>query len=454
MAINTSTFLVLKGLLDESLGDSLEFDTTTTITTNTSIVSTALKAYDKGRNGYFDNWWVEITEGVNAGVKRLTGSTAYVASSGTLTVYGAALGAEAGAVTCRLHRYDPTKKENSIKRAVEEIYPSLHKKVDDMTLIMGNILPDAHFESWTSTSALTHYSTSNATLAKTSTVTLIRGGTYSAKVTATVANGCFYIDSGMYPRLLDLKGKTVDFYTWAISEVTDDAWIKIETYSIDGTTSQSLTSTTPCVASVPTLLKLESQTLNENLYRISISWGVTTNAKYVYFDDAYLSGMRLSEYLLPPDFISGSLRQVWLQTNGESEPAFYDLHPFNTQYTGVMLPFTITDNGVNRYLQFFNDYLSGYRLRLIGDKPLETLSAVTDTLTLDTEKLPLLIAKARKVFWQRAGTAVSAEDRDRFKNEANEAENEYRRLLVQHGMPRAFELVHRYDPQYSVNRGF
>ena len=440
MAISTSTFIVLKGLLDDALGDTLEVDTTTNISTNTSIISTTLKQYDKGRNGYFDNWWVEITEGNNAGVKRLTGSTAYVTASGTLTVYGASLSAEAGAVTCRLHRYDPNKKERAIKRAIEEIYPSLHKKVDDLTLITGNILPDGHFEEWSTSSAMTWYPASNITLARTSTAGVTRGGYYSMKATASADNGYVYISSDTYPRLLDLQGRTVDFYCQAFPEVANDASIVIYTIKNDGTTTQTLTSTTSCAAGRFTKLELENQVINDDLDEIQIRFKVGTNTKYVYFDDAYLSGMGLSEYLLPGNFVTGKVKQVYLQTYGNSDEMFYDLHGFNTVYGGEPIPFEIINDGTNHYLKLSGCYSDRRRIRLIGITPLETLSADTDTITLSTEKVPLLIALARMIFWEREAGYSSVNEKGRCEAEYNKAAGDYFSLLGTHRMPLPHEL--------------
>jgi hypothetical protein len=443
MAIATQTLLSLVQNMAENGGDFLSFSTTTNITTNNSIISTTLKQYDSATDGFFDGRWVYLNTTANTSVLRRTGlqagTTTYATSTGTLTVAGAALAAESGTATCYLFKFNRSHYVNALVEACKVAYPYLHKNVDNQTLITGNILPDGHFEEWTSTSALTHYSTSNATLAKTSTVTLIRGGTYSAKVTATAANGCFYIDSGMYPRLLDLKGKTVDFYTWAISEVTDDAWIKIETYSIDGTTSQSLTSTTPCVASIPTLLKLESQTLNENLYRISISWGVTTNAKYVYWDDAYLSGMSLDEYLLPSGFVTGHVSQLEIQTTGNMDEIFYDLHCFN-QNKGYEVPIYTISDGSNIWLKTPSNLPTERRMRLLGISPLETMSADTDTITLSSEKVPLLIAKARMIFWSREANYGSIQDNTRYATEAYKAQQDFSTLYGVHKMTLPHEL--------------
>ena len=56
----TTALSVLEQRLAEQIGDGLEFDTSTNITTNTSIIATALQAYDGGRDDYFIGWWVYI----------------------------------------------------------------------------------------------------------------------------------------------------------------------------------------------------------------------------------------------------------------------------------------------------------------------------------------------------------------------------------------------------------
>jgi len=46
---------------------------------------------------------------------------------------------------------------------------------------------------------------------------------------------------------------------------------------------------------------------------------------------------------------------------------------------------------------------------------LETLSADTDTITIDAEKVPLLLAKAREIFWKREAAPASANDKASLK---------------------------------------
>src|SRR3990167_5524573 len=107
--------------LSEQIGDWIEIDTTTNITTNNSIISTALTSYDGGRDDYFIDHYCYITEGNNAGVQRQISD--YATTTGTLTVRGAALAAESGAVTIRLHRYNRDLYVNAVNDAVRETFP-------------------------------------------------------------------------------------------------------------------------------------------------------------------------------------------------------------------------------------------------------------------------------------------------------------------------------------------
>src|SRR3990167_652647 len=104
--MGTTTLLALEKLLNEAIGDDLEFDTTTNLTTGSTarVISTVLNSYDKGLNDYYNNWWCSITEGQNSSAVRLVKD--YVTTAAMLKLYGAAFLSTGGAVTCRLHRFN------------------------------------------------------------------------------------------------------------------------------------------------------------------------------------------------------------------------------------------------------------------------------------------------------------------------------------------------------------
>lgn len=425
----TTTLLALEQLFSEAIGDWLEFDTTTNVGAGVTVVSTTLLNYDGGQDDYFNGWWLYITEGNNSTVLRQVSD--YATATGTLTVRGANLEAEAGAVTCRLHRFNRDNKVDALNRAIEQIYPQLYKRIDNQELITGSILPDGHFEDWSSSSALRFYSTSNVTLARTTTAGCTRGVTYSAKATASADNGYFYISSDTYPWLLDLMNHSVNFYCWALPEVANDAAIVIYTKQADGT-AQTLTSSTACPAGEFTLLSLENQALNDDLVEVQIRFKVVTNAKYVYFDDAIVNGMHLDEYLVPVNLRSGHISRVHLQTGGNyavpttnSSLVCYDIHPTSW---GGREEFKIIDDSTYTYLQLIDSPESYYRMRLIGYAPLETLSADTDTISLSGESLNLICAKAASVLYKLEGGPVSSEDKIRYFGEIAYWEDEVRKL--------------------------
>jgi hypothetical protein len=123
--MTTHTYLSIKNLLSQSLGDYLSVAVTTAIGASKLIVSTNLNAYDNAENGYFDNWWADITDKANITVKRKLGSTTYATSTGTAYVYGSNLTSDgANLATVNFHRYDPNKMEQAILRAIEEVYTS------------------------------------------------------------------------------------------------------------------------------------------------------------------------------------------------------------------------------------------------------------------------------------------------------------------------------------------
>lgn len=439
MAVTTKTFLELKALLWQALGDYISVSTTTNITTNTSIISTTLNSYDDGRDDYFNDWYVYIDGTTNSGVARKISD--YATTGGIITVFGANLVAETAARTIYVTRYDPTHIARAIQRACEELYPTLYVPLENQTLITGNILPDA-FDDWSSTTALTWWSALSGVLAQTSTGGLFRYGKYSAKYTAGAANDYIYIDSDSYPRLLDFQGQTVNAYVMAYPEVADDPSIVIYTVKNDGTTTQTLTSSTTAAAGVYTLLKLENQTINDDLDYIAIRFKVATNAKYVYFDSPFL-GNTANEYLLPPDFRDGHLSEVRVQDYGHANPPCFDLHPFTTKSPGGIITHSLIDIGNWRYITLDDPVPEKRRLRLLGRKPLETLSSDTDTLTLDAYRVPLLIEYAKMVFYEREGKPVSAEDVFKFKNEGSSAMGKYFMLKSRLGMTRPPENLRR-----------
>jgi len=213
----TLTRSQLRESMSRFLGDWLSFDTTTNITTNNYIISTSLAPY---RDDEFnDTRYVLITEGNNITVKRLVKDFAQFENR--LEVYGAALAAETGAVTCELHRFDPDDLNNALNKAVFSCYPYLS---------VPRFLPNQHFEYWGSSSYPDYWRVSEVTAVKEGTTK--HNGTYSAKVTRAGTDGYLYtstslgssvLGSELYNKLLDIKGTHVKFPVWVYATSASQA---------------------------------------------------------------------------------------------------------------------------------------------------------------------------------------------------------------------------------------
>ncbi len=230
--MGTTALSVLETRLGQAISDDLEVIVTTFIGAGVTIISTNLQTYDGGSNAFRVDGFVYITDKANIGVQRQISS--YATSTGTITVRGANLTTDtssANLATIRLHRYDRNKYIQAINDTSRELYGRglFWKDLDVIELVTGNILPNSHFRDWDSSSYPDKYSVTNATAAATTTAGLIRGGNKSALVTASAADGYMYISSNNYPRLLDLMGKTVSFYCWALPSKDDDAFLTIFT---------------------------------------------------------------------------------------------------------------------------------------------------------------------------------------------------------------------------------
>lgn len=436
--MGTTTLLVLENLLSEAIGDRFEFDTTTNITTGTTalLISNTLKTWDYGRGDIFNKRYFYITEGNNAGVQRIAKD--YLTSAATVKFYGNAFTTnESSAVTVTMHRYNRDNKIRAIKRSLEQLYPLLYKSLDDTTLIAGNILPNPHFDWWTDATTLKFYTTSNTTLARTSTAAYIRGGVYSVKSTAGAANGNFYISSNTYPRLLDLMGRTVSIYVWAYPQTANDSTIIIDTVSNDGSTTQTLTSTTSCPAGYWTLIKFENQALNDDLQEVKITFNVATNGQYCYFDDPMLVGYNRYDIMLPEEFQTDAhISQVKIQESSYSDEIAYDLKP---KYWGNPEQFRVKEEIINgtayKFLHLKDMPLSRSRIWLRGYKKLEIPTTDSGTISLDGMRLNLIIAYAAHLLYEMEKGTVSASDRDTYEQESKYWFSKYRELAPSLMMP-------------------
>ena len=438
--MGTTTLKELMQNFSEQIGDYLTFATTDNIGAGTTVVSTDLQQYDGSGDDYFGDWWVYIDGTNNSGVLRqIVKVGGYATATGTLTVRGANLSSESGSVTCYLHRYNRDFKKLAINRSIEQVYPLLHKRVNDKTLVTGNLLFDGHFEDWTSSSALRFASGSSTTLVKTTTAGLHRGplNTTSAKSTASGSNGYILFSSINNPRMKDIAGKSASLEAWVYPQTADDVTVILYTKNKAGT-EQTKTSTTTAVASVWTKLKLLDQSINDDLTLVEVRLNVVTSGQNAYWDDARLVASETQEYLLPVDLRGGHVSQVNVQTRGEGDRVcddvfsdFWDSQEFRTP-----------DDGTYSYIRL--NALNGNwrRIELIGYTPLSTMSSDTDSTEVSGERENLLIAKAAVILYRLLRGPVSSEDVSSYTSEIRAWEIEYRSLSSRLGMTTPAETIY------------
>lgn len=432
--MGTTTLLSLDQKLLEATGDWLQVTATTAIAASKLIVSTEFNNYDRGQNGIFDRYWVYIEDKANAGVSRQLGSTTYATSSGTAYVYGANLSTDsANLATVRISRSNWADRQDAILRSIGELYPHLYKSIDDRSLISGNALPNSHFEDDTS-GLPTHYAASNLTSqTATTTAGLYRGqrGSQSIKLVASAGNGYLYITSNDWPQLLDLRDTTVSFKCWMYPEVADDVTLVIYTITADGT-EQTLTSTTTTYADKWTLVELEDQEINDDITEIQFRFKITTNAKYVYIDDARVTGKTIYDYRLPDTI--GDISKVYLQASGNSDDICDDIS-LSVRYN-LLFGWDIIDDGLYKYLHIPYTISSKRRIKLEGTQPYEVLSSSSDTIaTDDVGEVSLIVAYAAYLLHEGNAGPISADDTEKYDREMIRFYSKYQRLLMQHKKP-------------------
>ena len=439
----TTTLLNLDTLLLKAIGSYKKEVLTTALTTSASVVSTNLLNW-RATADYFNDWWVYVDDYANAGESRKLSDDD---GNATLTARGANFVSDgANLATVRLSPYSWEQRTNAIIEAIDEVYPKLRRKIDNSTLVTGNVLPNSHFEDWEETTNPDKWTMQDANITATALTTagLIRGGSKSmnALTGAGGAGKYVYITSKTYPALLDLMGRTVTAKVWAYPETADDATLQIYTVQADGT-AQTLSSTTESPAAAWTQIVLENQSLNNDLVEVQIRLVHTTASKYIYWDDCRCFGKTPAEHLLPTSIENVS--EVWIQADGgtgaTNADASDDLKPRVWQ---PILGWEIVDDGTDRHLRLPEFFTERRRIRLIGMGVFETLVDTTSsgTITLAGRRLNLLIAHAKYNLYVTVPDIPASEDIGRFDTAAAKALFDIQRLSYL-GMPQTRNLKMR-----------
>lgn len=222
------------------------------------------------------------------------------------------------------------------------------------------------------------------------------------------------ISSNDYGSLLNLQDQTIDFKAWVYPEVANDASLVIYTVQADGT-AQTLTSTTSCPAGKWTLLKLETQQLNDNLSEIQFRFKIATNGKYAYFDNSRVTGGRVYEYMLPTDFAEGKLLNVSYQVSKNMDDGCDDV---NYGRFFPLMDWELKYDGAETYLCVPIDMVKGMTIQLQGYCQLEDdLSSDTDTVTIEDPYTNMLVAQSIVCLYEIESGGASIDSKGAYYNE-------------------------------------
>jgi hypothetical protein len=110
------------------------FSTTTTISTDTSVISTGLRDAGFTDNDSLNDAFIRINGTNNSDVRRMVSD--YTGSTGAIAVTGTSLSAESGSVTFELYRYDVDQLVDALNDAREEAFPTLYQEIFDRKITL------------------------------------------------------------------------------------------------------------------------------------------------------------------------------------------------------------------------------------------------------------------------------------------------------------------------------
>ncbi len=423
----STSLQALREKLSRRTGEYREGVTTAAGTaSNATVIDSGLA--DKG-NDYYNRWYIRITSGTASSAEKQIAD--FASATGTITASAAFSAQIAASCTYELHRVAPVDKDNLIKEALRQLYPDIHKKVADESLISGTWLRDGDMEDWASSTAVRYFTeASNITWAKESTIK--RFGLYSAKATSGAASAYWGQTESDNPWLLDLGGMTVHFRAWCKTDTASHARLHI--YTVDNAgTAQNLYSSYHTGSNRWELLELEDQILNASLRSISIRFHGDVNTKIAYWDYARVLGPHQYRYHLPPTLTR--LAQAWLQTNanveGEEDPCddLSEMEPMTE-----LLDWKIEDDGTDKVIAFKYPHTTGRKLRLIGTTYLTQPTSDSATTEIDEPQTDLVVAHAAYMIYSRGLGVLPAGDLTRVERLADFWEKEYLKLRRQHVM--------------------
>ena len=333
--------------------------------------------------------WVIITSGVTKVTRKIKNN---FYSEGFIYPY-VSFGAQiATSVTFEIHDTNPDDYTHFINQAIRDSYPFICQEVRDSTLIGGNVIPNANFEKWTSTSYPDYWTVSVATVAAESTTKLF--GSYSMKL-STAAGSC-YCSSGSFLPMLSLQDSTVTFKCWVNTAAASTARIGVYTMVNDGSTTATTYSDYHTGSGKWELLEVENVSVPDDLAEIRFICATST-VTAAYFDQVWAIGT-VGDYLLPSTI--DTVMQVWQCDESAEE---IDAIP------SERLDFTKVERSGTHYISV-PDVSDEKKILLIGTYPYTALTTDASTVDLSTEQESAIVIGAAGLMLSSSAPLISSQD--------------------------------------------
>ncbi len=429
----TTTLLNCEILLSKQLGDYWG-STTTGAGTSTTLIDAALKAkandwIDGDREMYA--FLIEEPAG-SAAIYDERKIASLAISSGTLTTLAFAAAPGTG-IDYEVHRlFTPSEKRRALVHAAKAIYPHLFIEVRDESMVSGNWLKDGSFEIWTSSSALTHWTTTTSTITKTTSSPYYKHGATSCKI-ATAA-GSIEQSISNWDDLKRLAGKSV---TFSIQGWCDKAsCLRISIY--DGVNTISYSSyhagDSAWTQDEPSFDNMYVQAFidyNPTEITLKIHHDVAAGTSYV--DDGRAIGGSVDSpriYIKDLNLVRNKPHQVLIESYNYSKQEPWSLI-HNIRY-----------DQTNGYMYLPTGISQDYRLRILGNKYLDFYDSSgvigtdwVDTIALDTPQIEILVAEAAiYLCQQRIVPNYTSGESDRWAQALNYWQRELRERISRFGM--------------------
>ncbi len=382
----TSSLSSMRQELSRQLGDFWA-STTTGAGSTTTIVDTLLKAKQDAWIG--KDMYDLITESGHASVDEERQISSLANSTGTLTVL-AHDNTTGTSMDYEVHRlFTASDKRRALIAAARMAYPYIHEKIWDESMVSGNWLKDGSFEIWTSSSALTYWTTTTSTIAKTTSSPFYKHGLTSCKI--STAAGTLVQDISNWDDLKRLAGQTVTFSIQAHCDTASCLRISIQ----DGVNTQTYSN-----YHAGDSAWTQDDPRNDNMYaQMFIDWNATEVTFTIHHEVA-----AATSYVDDARVIGPYQPRLFIETLGlaQEKPVQVEIEPLNysTDEPWAIVFNSRIDTELG-YIYIPSSVQRDRRLRIKGigyldfvDSSGDSATAWNSTININSPQTDILVAQA------------------------------------------------------------